>query len=176
MIKVNVVIVSLSLALSMAAMASEKSLGAQSPDVSLEQAKVMQAQQVALSISTAPIRSRADLFTYLHGVSAPISPLYKLSPGARDRFLASLTFNENGITGFSYEDLKNELTASDIYKVLSLFGAQHDIALIKGVRAQSALDRAILLQPMLIDDHEGYACVGRATCNARMSYICMTGC
>lgn len=136
-----------------------------------------QARQAALDIAAAPIKSRADLFAYLHGVAAPLSPLSKLSPGARDRFLASLTFNENGITGFSYEDLKNELSPMDIYKVLTLFGAQRDIALIRGLRAQNPSDALLVASPSLApDDHEGYACVGRATCNVRPSYICMSGC
>lgn len=136
----------------------------------------LMARQADLNLATAPIRSRSDLFAYLRGVAAPVSPLSKLSPGARERFLASLTFNENGLTGFSYEDLRIELTATEIYRVLSLFGAQHDTALIGGVRIQSASDAQIMENPLPPDDHEGYACVGRATCNTRPSFICMSGC
>ena len=44
----------------------------------------------ALSLRLAPIASKAALDAYR---VTPASPLHALSPGARERFLSSLTFN-----------------------------------------------------------------------------------
>lgn len=97
----NARIVAFSILISTASTASAQTPSAHFSQDSIEQAQARQAQ---LNLAAAPIKSRADLFAYIHGVAAPLSPLSKLSPGARDRFLASLTFNENGVTGFSYEE------------------------------------------------------------------------
>ncbi|MFC6841050.1 hypothetical protein [Xanthomonas theicola] len=59
---------------------------------------------------TAPIKSRADLRGYLAAVPAD-SPLRRLTPGARKRFIDSLVFSPSGLASYSYEDIASELTA-----------------------------------------------------------------
>lgn len=99
--------------------------------------------------------------------------------GARERFLNSLVFNENGLVGFYYADLAAELTPTEIYSVLSLFGAERTVSIMEGLTIQTATDEAIMSGPttmIMIKDHEGYKCVSRATCYESMNYICMSGC
>lgn len=134
-------------------------------------------RQIAFHL--APIKTRADLDRYTRSMP-PSSPLRLLSTGGRQRFIASLTFNETGLTGYDYSDLVVELKASDIYRVLSLFGAQHTTALLKGVKVTDQADRLIMsqswLSPYLGSDHEGYRCESHATCAENLHTICMSGC
>lgn len=126
-----------------------------------------------------PVHSQLELGTYLQ--SAKASPLDWLSPAAKRRFLASLTFNETGLTGFDYSDLRAELTATQIYQVLAIFGAQRVVPLIKGAHTETDVDRLLMSAPERtssppMDDHEGYRCEGAHTCGSAPSRICMSGC
>ena len=66
------------------------------------------------------IASRAELESYLAAHTS--SPLDALSPGARERFLVSLTFGRAGIDGLDASDLMDELDDAQIHAVLALFG------------------------------------------------------
>lgn len=155
----------------------------------LFQLERVQHEDIALAL--APIRSQVDLDAYLRNTPDKKSPFRHLSPSARKRFLASVSFNENGITGFSYDDIENELTASQIYRVLSLFGAQHMTSRIQGARVETELDEALMeapeyspmygtgedtICPVQPCDYSGYKCVARATCETHSRYICMRTC
>jgi hypothetical protein len=129
------------------------------------------------------IRSQSDLQQYLSSTATTGSPLDALSTGARERFLSSITFGANGITGFHYTDLQSELTASQIRDVLALFGAQKDVAIIPNVRVETGADkRAISTFPILPGDggegpdYPGYKCASRATCSTSPGDICMSSC
>src|SRR5262245_1969876 len=50
------------------------------------------------------------------------SPLDALTPGARERFIHSLSFGPGGITYFDASDLMDELSDAQIRAVLALFG------------------------------------------------------
>lgn len=67
-----------------------------------------------------PVRSRAAMNEWLqrHTVPGPLDPL---SPGARERFLASLDFGERGLRNFTVSDLSLELTPDEIRSLLALF-------------------------------------------------------
>ena len=136
------------------------------------------AERARLDVLGASVRSASDLRIYLATTPRDLSPLEKLSPGAKRRFLASLFFNENGLVSYDYSDLAKELSASDIYRVLSLFGAQRTVPLIRGLRIETATDELPALQPYrrVIDDHEAYRCIGGHSCIHNPGMICMTGC
>ncbi|KGI77796.1 hypothetical protein [Oleiagrimonas soli] len=70
------------------------------------------------------IRSPQALQRYLKTTPPDASPLRAFSPGARQRFLASLKFGARGLGGFSMDDLDHELTHAQAVRVLALFGAQ----------------------------------------------------
>lgn len=72
-----------------------------------------------VSSAAAPIRDNADLDSYLAHVAPGESPLDRLSPPARKRFLA--TFR----TGtFSWSDLEAELTRDEAAAILKLFALE----------------------------------------------------
>jgi hypothetical protein len=127
------------------------------------------------------IRSAADLQRYVAATAQSGSPLSALSQSGLQRFVSSVTFNSGGITGFRYDDLQSELTASQIYDVLSLFGAQKDVAIIPSVRIETAADRRVMsyVDPNAGDgsgDYPGYACASRATCAPESKTICTHNC
>jgi len=72
------------------------------------------------------------------------SPLNLLSDDAKNRFIKSVTFSENGVTGFRFSDLEEELTPSQIYRVLSLIGVQHITANFDKARVETPTDLLIL--------------------------------
>ncbi|MGB8625099.1 MAG: hypothetical protein WCD03_02970 [Candidatus Cybelea sp.] len=76
------------------------------------------------------IRSQTQLNTNLRLTPKNASPLRYLTPDARERFLASLRFNERGVTTFRYAELQAELSARQIREVLALFGLQRDTSMI----------------------------------------------
>jgi len=125
----------------------------------------------------APIHDAAQLDDHLR-LLAPTSPLASLSEPARNRFIASLRFNESGLVSFHYRDIEKELNPVQAYRLLALFGAQRTIGLIDGLQPQSEEDARILEQARRLppDDHDGYACAGRATCSTSINSICMSGC
>jgi hypothetical protein len=59
---------------------------------------------------------------YAHLAAHPDSPINALSPGARERFLISLRFNEGGLASFDPSDVADELTDEQIHALLSSFG------------------------------------------------------
>ena len=132
---------------------------------------------------SAIIRSQSDLQRYLAAAAESGSPLSALSSGARTRFVASITFNEKGITGFHYDDLQRELTASQIVAVLRLFGVEKDVAIIPNVRVETASDQRALRVFQLLGppadegtDYKGYWCASPATCTIKNDSICTSNC
>lgn len=80
----------------------------------------------------APIRSKEQLHAYLS--ITPDSPLHKLGRAKMQSFLDSLTFTKAGLGSYSYIELEG-MSSTNIYRVLSLFGAQTDR--VRGRRAQA---------------------------------------
>lgn len=78
----------------------------------------------AFHTSGTVITSARQLETYLRNTPPTASPLNLLTPGARQRFLASLTFGERGLSGLALDDLGYDLTPAEAADVLALFGAQ----------------------------------------------------
>lgn len=149
----------------------------------VKQVVLSEMQRRELAQAAAPIKSTSDLQVYFATTGNRATPFSRLSDSARHRFIESLTFNEKGLTGFSYADLQAELSATEIYQLLSLFGAQHLTSSIKGAAIRTPLDAAIMnagstISPSFenIDDHVGYYCSGRATCSQSATQICMSNC
>lgn len=81
---------------------------------------------------TPPIPTSAELAHYLTTTPARESPLSLLPPGARKRFLGSLTWDTQGLAGFDLGDLQQYLTGAEAVRVLALFGMQDIAAGIDG--------------------------------------------
>jgi hypothetical protein len=72
------------------------------------------------------------------------SPLRYLSPAAQKAFLDSLTFNENGLTGFKSALLEADLTPTQIEEVLALFGHQRLVIMFPKAKVSSPRDKELL--------------------------------
>lgn len=81
-----------------------------------------------------PIQSEAALRQYLAATPIEESPLSRLSPMGRRRFLDGVDFNERGITRFYTADLMAELTAEEIRAAMALFGLQATTAMLRDAR------------------------------------------
>lgn len=88
-----------------------------------------------------PIQSRADLQRYLDATPIAESPLSRLSPMGRRRFLEDINFTARGIGGYGLADLEAELTAEDIRDVLALFGLHASSGLLSDAREVNRNDR-----------------------------------
>lgn len=92
----------------------------------------------------APIKSRADLTAHMSSTESGKSPIELLSKAAKEQFLASLTFNKLGLTSFNFGVLERELTPTQIFQVLSLFGVQDLTGSFKQARVVTKADQQIL--------------------------------
>jgi hypothetical protein len=100
----------------------------------------------------APIKSAETLRAYRSITPDATSPLAKLSVKGRAEFLASLVFSKKELAGFSTRVLENELSASEIYSVLALFGAQHLTPSLKNARIDSETDRILMGLPKALNN------------------------
>jgi hypothetical protein len=91
-------------------------------------------------LAAAPIRSKADLDTYLARTPPAQSAFAPLSPEGYRLFVNGLRFNERGIAGFRIEELHRELTPEQVHKLLALFGYEYMADDIAGVNDGSAND------------------------------------
>lgn len=136
------------------------------------------AQGAASQTDSTTIKSAAELRSYLVRTAQAGSPLDALTPAAKTRFISSLTFNSKGVTGYSYVDLQSELTAGQVYKILSLFGIEGDTGMI-GARVESAADSEALSRAAAEPDtvaHKGYECANPGTCSPDPPDICTSNC
>lgn len=130
----------------------------------------------------APIRSQGDLDQHIATHRAGTSPFDALQPSLRQMFLASLTFNEKGVTGFRYDVLET-LSATEVYNILSLFGMQGSTSQIKRARVVTPTD-ALIMSPAAggivggigLDFLEDYRCQSKGTCTANNMKACTSNC
>lgn len=105
----------------------------------------------------------------------------RLGKEARARFIASLAWNEHGLTTFSYEPLEADLSLSEAYSVLVLFGAQATILpIVDRFKLIHKMDYALKERFASMEcangDRDGYHCKSRATCEKKMHHICKSNC
>lgn len=130
----------------------------------------------------APVHSAVQLAAFLAKTTSTESPINALSPAAKARFVNSLRFNETGVTSFYYADIESELSSSQAYELLSIFGLQSTLSVMPKLRASTQEDKQIMsafgreTASMIMADHENYWCSGRATCSRDVGSICMSGC
>lgn len=91
-----------------------------------------------------PIRNHNDLDNYLASHEVNKTPLGMLSVGARERFLKELVFGpKGGLAGFYTGDLESELTISQIYELLALFGEQQYTFSMQDAKVLTSRDQAL---------------------------------
>lgn len=157
--------------------------------VSRDPVPIISKKQRQLNLAMAPVKSKRSLEYFMLSVSNSTSPLNSLSKQGRAQFLESLTFNEKGLTSFDAEILEEELTPTQIYRLLSLFGAQHTTRMLKNAKAPTAKDRELLdgksYSTFEFDDtwdggvedqdYKGYRC-DFVECVRALRKICLSGC
>jgi hypothetical protein len=126
----------------------------------------------------APIRSRAELDAHLN---TDESPLMALSDPSLEMFLDSLIFGEHNLASFRRNELEAELTVSQIYEILSLFGFQQATPGFVNARIESERDLELLgvsfagsstgTAPPCGDYVEG-KCYTVGTCKLDSAYCC----
>ena len=94
------------------------------------------------------------------------SPLRYLDAKSRKKFIDRLTFNKTGVTGYSFEVLKQNLTAQKAGEILALFGLQNDIPLIYDISRPHSI---------MADDQKGKWCNG-GICEKDDNAICKARC
>lgn len=145
-------------------------------------AQIAASREIALAV--APIKSARDLSAFVSSNKAPESnPLLTLTPRGRKRFFESLRFSPEGLSSFNYAVLESELTASEAYKVLALFGMQHITPRLRNLKTQSETDRLILRafgsdsdSEVIEGDFKEYYCHGHGTCRRSADAICTSRC
>lgn len=137
-------------------------------------------------VAMAPIKTQADLEAYLRLTPMRRSPFNRLAPAPRKEFIESLSFNENGLTGYKYRVLEEELTPTESYRILALFGSQADVRLFKRARIKTLADKKLIAPQEFGEsdefgdqwfdlpekNYEKYRCVFRKTCEENDAYIC----
>jgi hypothetical protein len=159
-------------------------IGINLPLLAAEENMLLEQHEAAereLAFLFAPIKSKSDLQVYLAENTLRQTPFGKLSQGAQQRFLKSLVFTDRGLASFDYRDLKRELTAGDIYELLSLFGAQRTTFSIPDLKSLSATDEFVTMLSCgatvcICDsgcDYPEYWCSSTATCSAKKGSVCI---
>lgn len=128
--------------------------------------------RLALDRSIAPIQSTESLDQYLRTATKDGSPLYLLSESARSTFIDSLQFGDNGVASFRYQEIQDELTPTEAYKLLSLIGFQSMVSKLSHSRIQTATDYQLLANPQPLDGIREGQCTGPATCKQLMGWFC----
>ena len=151
---------------------------APSPDTGMQHALIGHvAMQHELSSALAPVRNAGQFQAYLRDHRGPTSPFHALSPAARERFSRSLVFNENGLASYAYADLRNELSASQIYAAMRVFGAESSVSSIRGLKGKQHADKLVLESRFAYyNGHHDMYCAGAGSCAPRMGWVCTDRC
>lgn len=155
------------------ASADASSAGVQDGSGSALEAAVM-AREMARDL--APIRSRSTLEELQASGRLEQTMLGQLPEDARKRFTDSLVFSERGLASFSYPELRSNLDGFQIYQLLALFGAQHSLVAIPGIRGLNTAEfqRSDWWQvPPLMVDYPDKVCSAKASCTPWSGGICI---
>jgi hypothetical protein len=110
-----------------------------------QKSAIFDVQGIEVDTRMAQVKSRAELDAYLREDSNQDHPLFALSEDGLRQFLGSLVFTERGLASFNASALEAELTATQIYRVLSLFGLQRMAPLVAAkARVETGLDRSVI--------------------------------
>ncbi len=146
----------------------------------------------------APVKSQMDLRNFM--ASNRTTALDALSQNSKRDFIGSLKFTKKGLSSFNYNVLEAELTPTEIYGILSMFGLQRGTGQFDNARPQTSLDQAILnlygennrsIQAnsgfesqfhggswgKIADEFlEGYRCLSQGTCVQADGHACTSNC
>lgn len=130
-----------------------------------------------VAAALAPVKTRAQLDTYLREHRGASSPFHALSHAGLQRFSRSVVFSDRGVSSYDYTALQRELTALQVFGILRVFGVEHSVSSIPGLKVRSVADR-LVLQTLRIrhDGHHDMYCVAHGSCAPRLGWVCTTNC
>jgi|GEM_PF-4707900 len=103
----------------------------------------LQGKEISQSLSL--LQSKEDLERFLKSVPDELSPLGVLSDSGQQMFVESIVFSDEGrVASFRYDVLESELTPSEIFRVMSLFGMQEFAKNMANARVESQMDLELL--------------------------------
>lgn len=129
----------------------------------------------------APIKSADQLVEFLASTEPSQNPLSMLSEGGLKVFLGSLSFGPEGLASFNSSILENELSLTESYAVLELFGFQEAVSGLDTQNIQPDADEQIKFMGCSqknrakCDDGGGYVsgfCSGQGTCANNSDFTC----
>jgi len=149
-------------------------------------AQVREEKQIRRMIAReiAPVKSLQDFYRQQAHQSRGIDAFGKLTPKSRAEFIAGLVFGERGLASFNFKVIEDELSFSEAYDLLGLFGVQYTIKHMKGLKVRSNADLLVkegTIRPMACCDEnesgeKGYRCESRGTCALSQTHICTDNC
>lgn len=104
---------------------------------------VINVRGVDVDSQFARVKSFEQLEAYLDAGSPAESPFLHLTEDGLKRFIDSLVFTEKGLASFDALVLETELTSSQAYSLLALFGLQRLAPYLKNARVESDLDKKV---------------------------------
>ncbi|MDP5210465.1 hypothetical protein [Microbulbifer sp. 2205BS26-8] len=161
------------------ASSDESSQGGKETETILNLQKEVLTLQRQIDFLISPIKSRLDLENYLANNLVENTPLGRLPTAEREIFINSLVFSERGLAGFNFGVLEYGPTATEVFNILKLFGAQSLISNIENMHVASDEDMPIISQGtlnQLFVDYKDYVCISRATCKKATDHICTDNC
>lgn len=96
-------------------------------------------QQQQVDYTVAPVHTNAQL----QALQSHVSPLDALG-GDEISFINSVTFDATGVTGWDHALLEQNLSVTQLYRVLALFGAQSTIGDYANAQVYTDTDRLLL--------------------------------
>lgn len=90
------------------------------------------------------VRSHKELENYFLMVSSSENPFLIMEENARKEFISSLDFNEKGLTSYNYLYLTENLTASQISKILLVFGIRQDLKTLGEIKTLTLKDKNMI--------------------------------
>lgn len=184
--RLGVVLIACAMLLAALAHSSERSAG-EMKYAKLSDVTPINIPGIDIDARFARIKSWEELQSHMQASDDASDALAKLSPQAEREFLDSLVFTELGLASFNGRVLARELSASQIYELLGLFGLQRMAPLVAAdARIDSELDKSIL-ELAGVDSRNGnsgsaqdcpllenYECTPPATCRRSTGAWCIT--
>jgi hypothetical protein len=138
-------------------------------------------QQQELDFFAAPIKTAADAKRI--AAFADATPLAALPEKTRIKFLERLRFTDRGLASYDYSFLTQNLSASQVYEILAMFGRQRDIVLIPSLSVENEIDQSLINLIKLQaankcnnGDRVGMECTRPGNCKRSTGNICTSNC
>ncbi|WKD48172.1 hypothetical protein [Microbulbifer spongiae] len=149
-----------------------------SADVGLKNKKEAWRMKIEMDFQAAPIKTKAQLDSYLAVTPIENTPFKALAETEREIFIDTLVFTDKGLASFHADVLSYGPTATEVYNILALFGSQSATPSLHALTIESEADRSIMasdqaLQDWILYEHLcTYIIQGFWACDRNTPYRC----